>query len=59
VIVEERPDQGHWVWDEPPSRFETMTLEEFGKLDPETMSRVLRGAYQRRGHWEKRRKYRG
>jgi hypothetical protein len=52
-ILAHRETHGDWIWDEPPTRGETMPREEFDKLDVREQNRLRLEARQRRGHWSK------
>jgi hypothetical protein len=56
-ILEDRRTYGYWIWDEPPTRVDTMPPEDFRQLNPELQGRLVREACQRRGHWSKAKPY--
>jgi hypothetical protein len=54
-IREHQRSHGQWIWDDPPRRLDTMTMEEFEQLPTEQKVAALRE--QRRGHWSKKRDF--
>ena len=52
-LVEHRRTHGEWLWDDPPSDAEVISLEGFRALDVSEKVRLLRDSNHRRGHWSK------
>ena len=52
-ILEQWRTYGEWIWDDPPTRADTMAPEEFKKLDASEQAKLLRERNRRRGHSSK------
>jgi hypothetical protein len=55
--LQHRATHGYWIWDEPPTRADTMPRDEYEQLDLGEKIRLEFEALRRRGHWSKDKSY--
>jgi hypothetical protein len=56
-LLEMRRTHGEWIWDDPPTRLDALSPEDFKLLDVDEKITLLRQANKRQGHWSKAKKH--